>query len=129
MQKLLICLLALFEVTEDKKYRAAKKIFVTKPSDVQMMQFLLEDYYKLIFTKPQKNSDGTLSKTIKNTKRMQREAAKANKTIGASTKAQLRKYSQKKAAVKKQKTKNKKAYADEQYKLRKRKRMQKHRER
>lgn len=120
----------LFELTDECEYRVAKKIFMTKPSDAEIMAFVLEDYYTLCFTNPQKNSQHTLPKAIKNPKRRQREAAKAIKKVQSSTKAQAvlqAQREQKRILIKKQNSKNKRDYADAQFELRRQKRKQKHR--
>ena len=67
-------------------YQAARVVFGAEPSDAQVYQWVLKSWHLLSFTPPQRGEPPKLRP--ENPKRMQREAAKAARTAGASTKAQ-----------------------------------------
>ena len=70
----------------EEGYQAARVVFGAEPSDAQVYQWVLSFWHRLPFTDAEA---GERPKDIPaNPKRLQREAAKAARTAGASTKAQ-----------------------------------------
>ena len=62
-----------FERTDIKGYAIARKVFGSEPSDIEIYEFVLNDYQDLQFGAPGKF---TLEIKRKNHKRMQREIRK-----------------------------------------------------
>jgi pheromone shutdown protein TraB len=119
---------ALFERTDTSGYCVAKRIFAAKPSDVEILALVLEDYYRLNFT-PAVIIDERQRSLAKNPKRRQRETAKAMKVVGSPTKAQEAINNQRSlhnAETKHRNRTNKKAEADAKFIRRTQKRKQKH---
>ena len=70
----------------EEGYQAARVVFGAEPSDAQVYQWVLSSWHCLPFTAAEA---GERPKAVPaNPKRLQREAAKAARTAGASTKAQ-----------------------------------------
>ena len=70
----------------EEGYQAARVVFGAEPSDAQVYQWVLSSWHSLPFTAAEA---GERPKAVPaNPKRLQREAAKAARTAGASTKAQ-----------------------------------------
>jgi len=120
---------ALFERTDARGYSVAKKVFGAKPSDIDVLEFVTDGYYRLAFS-TSSDRQPRQSASIKNPKRRQRAAAKAMKSVGRSTKAQAALQAQhalQKANIKKKTAANKKAQDDMRFVRRAEKRRQKHR--
>ncbi|MDD6213448.1 MAG: YjdF family protein [Clostridiales bacterium] len=74
-----------FERIEDGKLSAAKVTFCTEPKDFEVLEYILESYYRLQFSPAVE----TVVKDLKkNPKRRQRDAEKQMKEIGIGTKSQ-----------------------------------------
>ena len=70
----------------EEGYQAARVVFGAEPSDAQVYQWVLSSWHRLPFTAAEA---GKRPRAVPaNPKRLQREAAKAARTAGASTKAQ-----------------------------------------
>ena len=70
----------------EEGYQAARVVFGAEPSDAQVYQWVLTSWHSLPFTAVEA---GERPRAVPaNPKRLQREAAKAARTAGASTKAQ-----------------------------------------
>ena len=70
----------------EEGYQAARVVFGAEPSDAQVYQWVLTSWHRLPFTAAEA---GERPRAVPaNPKRLQREAAKAARTAGASTKAQ-----------------------------------------
>ena len=70
----------------EEGYQAARVVFGAEPSDAQVYQWVLASWHRLPFTAAEA---GERPRAVPaNPKRLQREAAKASRTAGASTKAQ-----------------------------------------
>jgi hypothetical protein len=119
---------ALFERNDETGYSVYQRMFAVNPSDKEIMQLVLEEYYSFVFSKPVRG-ENAFSKPLKNPKRRQREAANAVKKVCASKKAQMAlkmQHEVNKAASKSLATADKKRRSDEQYNLRVIKRKKKH---
>lgn len=77
---------ALFERMDESGYSVARRRFGQKPSDLEIMELVLDKYARLHFSDA--NVHETMLTVHKNPKRRQREATKAMRCIGTSTKAQ-----------------------------------------
>lgn len=77
---------AVFEAYSQDGYRAAKQVFSAKPSDNELIEMICKEYYSLRFSNAQESE--VKKELCKNPKRRQRQAAKAAKSTGFSTKAQ-----------------------------------------
>ncbi len=75
-----------WERTDGRSFCVAKATFGAQPSDAEVLAFVLERYYTLMFSKPEFGD--VTRKAMGNPKRMQREAARAVSTTGIGTKAQ-----------------------------------------
>ena len=75
----------LFEQAEEGRLRVSKVVFGAEPSDQQVYDWLLANYYKLRFSPPVHGVKQI--QLAANPKRRQRQAAKADAGIG--TKAQM----------------------------------------
>lgn len=75
-----------FEREEGNKYQTSRVVFGPEPKDVEVYEFVLQNYSKLKFSRPVK-SEVIKEKKI-NPKRLQREVMKEQKNHGISTKAQ-----------------------------------------
>ena len=120
---------ALFERTDACGYSAAKRIFAAKPSDLEILDFVCEDYYKLSFSMPAAD-ERTQNGPIRNPKRRQREAARAMKTVRGATKAQAALSAERemqKAQSKRKQRFDKEAAAKARFAQKAEKRRQKHR--
>ena len=115
----------LFEKQDENGYSVAKRVFAAKPSDIEVLDFILNCYTALSYSTAIK--DQIKPKLIKNPKRRQREAAK--RIPGVSTKAQTAlkaQYEAKKTAFQKASKRHKKQQANRCYELRRQKRKQRH---
>lgn len=121
----------IFERNDDEGYAVAKQIFGSEPTDVELYQFITENFQQLKFTKPQKFK---LIIKRKNPKRLQREVRhlmeKVKTGLPSTTHAQdvLRLELEQNKKLKKTMTRAEKlAEQQEQFLLRQEKKKQKHR--
>jgi hypothetical protein len=121
---------ALFEKSDETGYSVCQSFFATRPLDNEILRFVLDGYYSLCFSPPTAGYKSDAIKPAKNPKKRQREAANANKNVGASTKAQMAlklQHEEHKNDLRAKHSGDKKRAADEKYELRAVKRKQKHR--
>jgi hypothetical protein len=76
----------LFECSDEMGFCAARTLFAAKPSDIEILNFVLKSYTTLRFSRP--SADEIVKPLASNPKRRQRAAAKAAQTVSISTKAQ-----------------------------------------
>lgn len=121
---------ALFERNDETGYSVCQRLFAARPSDNEILWFIIDGYYSLRFSLPSVEDNSDILKLVKNPKKRQREAANANKNVGASTKAQKAlklQHEEQKDALKKRHSGDKRLAEYEKYELRVIKRKQKHR--
>jgi len=119
---------AVFEAEGGNDYRAARKVFGSRPSDNEILGLICEEYYSLEFS--QAGGADVKKRLAKNPKRRQRQAARASMNTGCSTKAQAalqEQYEQNKAAANKKRCELRKISEEERYEKRRQKRKQKRR--
>lgn len=75
-----------WERSGNNSYSAAKVTFGAEPSDREILEFLLDSYRTLVFSKP--HADRERRFVVPNPKRAQRAAARAVLSAGVGTKAQ-----------------------------------------
>lgn len=75
----------IFEIIENNTLKTCRVVFGPEPKDYEVYEFVLDNYYKLIFSKPIK-AKGKNNKI--NPKRLQRKISKEMKKKTISTKAQ-----------------------------------------
>ena len=100
----------------EEGYQAARVVFGAEPSDAQVYQWVLSSWHRLPFTAAEK--------------RLQREAAKAARTAGASTKAQEALARQREAdglERRARRSAQRRAEQEEQFRLRQQKKREKRR--
>ncbi len=78
---------AVFERHDEAGYAVARTVFGAEPSDVEVAQFILRDYFSLRFSQPLPTAAAS-GLQAHNHKRAQREAKKLAGARGTSTKAQ-----------------------------------------
>lgn len=90
MNKLIVCFkdpfwVGIFEIIENNTLKTCRVVFGSEPKDYQVYEFVLDNYYKLIFSKPikAKNNHNKI-----NPKRLQRKISTEMKKKTISTKAQ-----------------------------------------
>lgn len=117
---------ALFERYDGNRYEAARHVFGAEPSDVQLFDFVLHHYERLRFSPAMAYEKKDM--VAKNPKRRQRQAARACRTIGMSTKAQEALQAQRqavKAVLASRTAAYKRLEADRKFEQRRQKRKQK----
>ena len=77
--------IGVFERVEGKKLSVCKVTFGAEPKDSEVYEFVLSNYYKLLFSP---SVEATVRKTAENPKRKKREAEKQLKNVGIGTKSQ-----------------------------------------
>lgn len=77
-----------FEVEECEFYKVSKVTFGAEPKDVEVLNFILRDYYKLNFLE-QKEKEKECLKTHINPKRLQKKIKKQLQCNEIGTKAQI----------------------------------------
>lgn len=81
--------IGIFERNDNGGYSVSKFVFGKEPTGPELYSFMLKCYpNKLNYSKPNEDMEKKLTRTKVNPKRRQREAAKAMKERGISTKAQ-----------------------------------------
>ena len=118
---------ALFERYDHDGYTAARQVFAAQPTDAQILDFVLHEYFKLRFS-PAAAHEKELKIAV-NPKRRQRQAAQAVRNVGMSTKAQAALKAQHEAgkeALKSLKTTRKRQTEDQKFAQRQLKRKEKH---
>lgn len=91
MNKLTVCFedpfwVGVFERVENGNLMTCRVVFHSEPKDYEVYEFVLKNYDKLKFSKPDKVQKTHHTKI--NPKRLQREIKKATQNRGISTKAQ-----------------------------------------
>lgn len=115
-----------FERIESGKLSAAKVTFGAEPKDYDVYEFILKHYYELQYS-PSVNA--VVKDTVKNPKRMQREARKQTQETGIGTKSQqaLKLQQEQFKTQRKVKSREQKlAEAERQFELRQQKKKEKH---
>ena len=112
----------------EEGYQAARVVFGAEPSDAQVYQWVLASWHRLPFTAAEA---GERPRAVPaNPKRLQREAAKAARAAGASTKAQETLARQREAdglERRARRSAQRRAEQEEQFRLRQQKKREKRR--
>ena len=88
-----------FEIYLDESIQTCRVVFGSEPKDAEIYELILEDYYRLKFSKPIPVDAGYLKPKAINPKRLQRQVKKATQAQGIGTKSQQ--------AIQKQREENK----------------------
>lgn len=119
--------IGIFESENGKKYEAARIVFGPEPTDVQLYQFIQENFFSITFgeltlEKPSKEKDISYKRMIKKIKKEQ-----SNKTIGTKAQNAIKLQHESNKVEKKIHSKEKKLQQDEKkFELRQQKKKEKH---
>lgn len=118
----------IYERNRDDKYEVAKIIFGTQePTNNEIFNFLLNNYYSFIFSEP--STSFIKNKKHTNPKKMQRDIEKQlqNNQIGTKAQIELKKQFEKSKAVRKSNSRTNKIIQNKaKFELKKQKRKSKH---
>ena len=77
-----------FEIYSENSIRTCRVVFGSEPKDIEIYNLILNDYYKLKFSKPMPVDENYIKPKAVNPKRMQRQVKQLTREKGIGTKSQ-----------------------------------------
>lgn len=121
--------IGVFELTENEEYKVCKITFGSEPREDETFDFVLKNFYSLIFSSPISTDKNILVEKKLNPKRIQRKIKKETSSTGIGTKAQIAlklQHEQYKVERKKKSKEQKELEEQRKFELKQKKRLEKH---